>query len=127
VKARRNFGRYAAAAAVAVVAGFAVNGITAANTVAASYVGDGTGTVSGYDVTNVAWTLNGTNPYNVDEVAFDTDAVADTLKVKLVSGGATWYTCASGDGLAWTCDTTAGSQATAATIDELRVVAKADS
>ena len=34
------------------------------------YAGDGLGTISGYNITSVHYTLNGTNPANISTVAF---------------------------------------------------------
>jgi len=126
VKGSKHITRFAAAGAVAVIAGFAVNGVTAANTVPNANVGDGSGTVSGYTITNVSYNLNATSPQNVDTVTFTTSAAAGTVKIKLVAAGSTWYSCASTNAptdTTWSCDTTVGTQATAAAIDELRVVA----
>jgi hypothetical protein len=91
----------------------------AANTVPNGNAGDGSGTVSGYDVTNVVYTPNATNPANLDSVAFQLNAAASTVKVQLVSTGGTWYNCTLGGGT-WTCNTAGQS---ILTIDQLRVVA----
>lgn len=94
----------------------------ASNTVPATKAGDGTGAVSGYDVTSVVYTLNATDPTTLDSVSFDLGAAAATGKVKaqLVSSTGTWYTCTLDTGTVWTCDTTG---LTVSTIDQLRVVA----
>ena len=95
----------------------------AANTVPASKAGDGAGTITGYTVTNVQYTLNGTNPQNLDQVDFDVDSTppaGSTMKIKLVAAGSTWYTCTNVT-TALTCVTTA-PQATVVASDELRVV-----
>lgn len=91
----------------------------AANTVPATRAGDGTGTVSGYTVTSVQYTLNATDPSTLDTVSFDLGAAAAQVEVQLVSGG-TWYSCTLDTGTVWDCDTTG---LTVATIDQLRVVA----
>jgi hypothetical protein len=122
--------------AVAVMA--AAYGFTATNIVPSTRVGDGAGTISGYKVCHVEYTLNSTNPQNLDRVEFtlhDTIATcpaspsgssvpASTVKVRLQTVGGTWYTCSNGDsdgdGRNWEC-TTAGQGVQAA--DELRVVA----
>lgn len=95
----------------------------AANTVPDTKAGDGAGTISGYTVTNVAYTLDGADPQNIDQVDFDLDSTPDagsTMKIRLVSAGSDWYTCTNVT-TAITCVTTA-PQATVATADELRVV-----
>lgn len=92
----------------------------AANTVPATKAGDGLGVVSGYDVTSVVYTLNGTNPSTLDSVAFDVGAAAATVKVQLVATTGSWYACVLGTGTTWSCATTGLD---VSTIDQLRVVA----
>lgn len=93
----------------------------ATNTVPNSTAGSGSGTISGYTVTGVAYTLNGATPTNLDQVAFSIAPVAtSTLKVQLAAAGA-WYTCANAAGSV-TCNTTS-PQATAAAATQLTVVA----
>ena len=93
----------------------------AANTVPNSTAGAGSGTISGYTVTNVAYTLNTTTPTNLDQVAFTiAPTTASTLKVQLAAGGS-WYSCANAAGSV-TCNTTS-PQATAAAATQLTVVA----
>jgi hypothetical protein len=98
----------------------AVYGFAATNTVTATAAGDGTGVISGYAITNVAYTLNGSNPGTIDSVAFSINPTsAGTVRIKLVAAGSTWYNCTNAAG-AVSCTTT-GASVTAA--DELRVVA----
>ena len=98
-----------------------VYAFAAANTVPNSTAGAGSGTISGYTVTNVAYTLNTTTPTNLDQVAFTiAPTTASTLKVQLAAAGA-WYTCANAAGSV-TCNTTS-PQATAAAATQLTVVA----
>ncbi len=94
----------------------------AANTVPDTNAGDGVGVVSGYTVTSVVYTLNATNPQNLDSVAFDLGAAAATGKVKaqLVATTGTWYTCTNTSGTLWSCTTTG---LTVLSINQLRVVA----
>lgn len=91
----------------------------ASNTVPDTKAGDGSGAVSGYTVTGVVYTLNGTNPSTLDSVSFDLGAAATQVQVQLVAAGS-WYTCALDTGTVWECDTTG---LTVSTIDQLRVVA----
>lgn len=112
-------------AALAMLASVAVYGLAASNTVPSGQVGDGAGTISGYTVSDVTYTLNATTPSSLDEVHFTLDASASTVKIKLVSAGSTWYTCALdtstvGEPNDWECDTTG---ATVAASNELKVVA----
>lgn len=110
---------------ILVVVIIALSGFTfayaAANTVNSSYAGDGVGTVSGYNVTNVVYNLNAINPANIDSVSFTLNAAANLVKIRLVSASTTWYNCNTGTAI--TC-TTAG--ATVAAADTLQVVASSN-
>lgn len=98
-----------------------VYAFAAANTVPDSTAGAGSGTISGYTVTNVVYTLNTTTPTNLDQVAFTiAPTTASTVKAQLAAAGA-WYTCANALGSV-TCTTTS-PQATAAAATQLTVVA----
>jgi hypothetical protein len=120
-KTKRAFGALLAAGVVATGA----YALTAGNTVPASRAGDGSGTISGYVVTNVKYTLNSTDPGNIDAVTFTLDAAPPagaTTKIQLSSGGA-WYSCTSGTPATnQSCATTSPSQATVTGATELRVV-----
>lgn len=107
--------------AAGVIAATAV-AMAAQNVVPASRAGDGAGTISGYTVSNVAYTVDSTNPRNLSQVEFDLDADATTVKVRLQSAGGNWYDCTE-DAVVdnhWSCVTT-GQQIEP--MDELRVVA----
>jgi len=67
-----------------------------------------------------SYTLNAANPQNVDQVAFTIAPTTGTVKVQVVSGGS-WYACTNTAGSV-TCATTS-PQATAATVNQLTVVA----
>ena len=113
-------GLLGAATAVAVVAGGSY-AFTASNTVPSTQAGQGTGTVSGYSVTSVGYTLNGSNPSNIDAVTFTiSPATATTVKAQLVAAG-TWYSCVNTTGSV-SCATTS-PQMTVATAATLNVVA----
>lgn len=101
-------------AVVAVAIGAGAYGFTASNTVPDSTVGAGTGTATGYVVTNIHYSLNTSTPTNVDSLSF---TVAPTIpsastgtvitQIALTTGGPTTYTCtsnAAGDTV--TCPTT---------------------
>ena len=118
--ARKRRGRLLATLVVAGVLATATYAFTASNTVPASRAGDGSGAISGYTVSNVAYTLNATNPANLDSVAFTLDASASVAKIKLVAAGSTWYSCTNPSGNNWTCATTGAAVAPA---DQLQVVA----
>ena len=117
-KRKRN--RYLLAAVAAAVVAPAAYAFTAANTVPNSNAGSGAGTISGYTVSSVAYTLNAANPQNVDQVAFTISPTSGTVKVQVVSGGS-WYACTNSSGSV-TCATTS-PQATAAAVNQLTVVA----
>ena len=105
---------------VAVILAFSAYAFAAANTVPATKAGDGSGAISGYTVSNVAYNLNATNPSSLDSVDFTLSAAATQAQIKLVAAGSTWYTCSIVTSNDWTCDTTG---ATVASMDELKVVA----
>ncbi|HVN16603.1 MAG TPA: hypothetical protein VMT73_12735 [Anaerolineales bacterium] len=92
----------------------------ASNTVPNTQAGDGSGTVSGYTVSAIAYNLNSTDPSTLDSVNFTLSAAATTVKIKLVNAGTTWYDCTVVTGNDWTCNT---SGVAVSTIDQLRVVA----
>jgi hypothetical protein len=102
---------------VGLVASAAVAGgayaFTAANTVPTSNAGSGSGTVSGYTVTNVHYTLDSTTPNNIDSLTFNVSPVIPStssgkviVQAALSSGGPNNYTCTT---------TTAGDTVTCAT------------
>ena len=96
--------------------------LAASNTVPDSYAGEGAGTVSGYNVTNLQFNLNATNASNIDSVTFTLDAAATNVMVRLVTTGS-YYTCTNTSGFNWSCDTTS-PQATVLATDEVRVIAR---
>ena len=107
-------------AAVAVVAGGSY-AFTASNTVPATQAGQGTGTVSGFAITSVGYTLNAATPTNIDAVTFTiSPSSTTTVKAQLVAAG-TWYSCTNTTGSV-SCATTS-PQMTVATAATLNVVA----
>lgn len=94
---------------------------TASNTVPDASLGQGANVISGYAVSGVSYTPNGTNPANIDSVSFTiAPTSASSVKIQLVSGGS-WYSCSNSSGSV-TCTTTS-PQATAGAADSLNVVA----
>src|SRR5262245_61908675 len=89
--------------AFAAALAFATYAFTASNTVPGTKAGQGEGTISGYTVSGVAYTL-ASNPANIDSVAFTLNAAATTVKAKLVLGSATYTNCAVSGGTSVTCD-----------------------
>lgn len=120
MRRRSRKGRLIAGLVVAGALASATYAFTAANTVPATKAGDGSGAISGYTVSNIAYTLNATNPSQVDSVDFDLDAAAGTVRIKLVAAGSTWYSCTNPSANSWTCTTTGAPVASA---DQLQVVA----
>ena len=115
--------------AAAAVAGGAY-AFTAANTVPTSNAGAGSGTVSGYTVTNVHYALNATTPSNIDSLTFTVSPVIPStgsgkviVQALLTSGGPDTFTCSTNTaGDVVTCATTS-PQLTAALLSSLTVVA----
>ena len=116
--------RVAGALVLGLLVATAVNALVASNTVPPTEAGSGAGTISGYTVSSIQYSLNATNPANIDSVSFSLSAAATTVKAKLVSGGSTYYDCSTAGGNAWTCATTS-PQATVAAANELSVVSVA--
>ncbi len=115
----KRLARTALAAAVGLVIGVVVFAYAASNTVPSSRAGDGSGAVSGYTVSNVAYHLEPNNPQQLASVEFDLDAPASEVRVQL-QGGGSWFTCNNPSLNHWTCTT--GGQSVAGA-DQLRVVA----
>ena len=89
--------------AAIVASAFGTNVFTASNAGAASKAGAGSGTISGYAVSNIAYTTSGVD---ITAVAFNLDGAATTVKVQLSSGG-TEYGCGTPDPVTYrvTCAT----------------------
>jgi hypothetical protein len=108
-------------AVVALLLAFGVYAFAASNTVPATEAGSGSGAISGYTVSSVAYGLNATTPTNIDSVTFTiSPTLAATVKIQLASGGS-WYTCTNTSG-SISCGTTS-PQATVAAATQLTVVA----
>jgi hypothetical protein len=75
--------------ALTVASAFGTNVFTASNAGAASKAGAGSGAISGYAVSNIAYTTSGVE---ITAVAFNLDGAANSVKVQLSSGG-TEYDC----------------------------------
>ena len=94
---------------------------TATNTVPSSSAGSGSGTISGYTVSGIAYTLNATTPSNIDSMTFTLNANAQTVKAKVVSGSTTYTDCSIAGGVNVTCDFSPDIAIT--TADQLSVIA----
>jgi hypothetical protein len=105
---------------LALIVAAAVYGFAAANTVPNTYAGDGSGTILGYTVSNIAYTLNSDgNPGDIDSVGFTLSAAAGQAYISF-DGGTTWSSCTISGGTSVTCGSL--NQSVAATVS-LRVVA----
>lgn len=78
--------------AFAAALGLATYAFTASNVVPGTKAGQGEGTISGYTVSGVAYTL-AANPTNIDSVAFTLSAAATTVKAKVVQGSSPYTDC----------------------------------
>ena len=118
--ATRLVARLGAVGLIAVAAAGAADAFTASNTVPASNAGSGSSAISGYTVTDVAYTVGTTTPTNLDAVSFTISPTTGTVKVRLSASGS-WYSCTNTAGSV-TCATTS-PQATVTAADNLTVVA----
>jgi hypothetical protein len=113
------------ALALALILSASAYGFAAGNTVPKTGAGDGAEAISGYLITNVAYTLDASTPTKITSVAFDIDpaivggADAGSAKIKLYDAGA-YHDCVVTAGVA-TCAVTGGVLTTLA--DNLSVVA----
>jgi hypothetical protein len=116
-----------AALVIAVVAGAGAYAFTAGNAVADHYAGAGSAKVSGYAVSNIAYTdafaTDGSS--TVTAVGFTLDNAADTVKVALLPDGtaaadADLTDCTSSNTTDWTCTfaTPVANDQTAASLDQ---------
>ena len=105
-------------AAIAVASG--AYAFMASNTVPTSYAGDGQGTISGYAVSSVHYTLDSGDPTKMDAVAFTLDQPAGDVRVSL-DHGTSWTTCSTRGGTARDLHLRVGEDVLPA--DQLRVVA----
>ena len=92
----------------------------ASNTVPATTAGDGQGTISGYTVTNVVYTLDATNPANISKVAFTLSSAASVVQVSL-TGSTPYQSCTVSGGTNVTC--TFSTEPTVLSATALRVIA----
>jgi hypothetical protein len=86
-----------------------------------SSAGAGSGAISGYTVSSIAYTIDSTTPTNLNQVSFTiAPTAATTVKAQLAAAGS-WYSCTNTAGSV-TCATTS-PQATVAAATQLTVVA----
>lgn len=119
----RLYSRFLPALMLVLILATAAFAFAAANVVPETGAGDGSGTISGYTVSNIHYNLNATNPANIDSVEFTLAPTAGagapaSVQVQL-NGGGTWFSCSLAVGT-WTCNL---SGVTALNATNLRVVA----
>jgi hypothetical protein len=98
--------------------------LTASNNVPDTQAGDGSGSITGYDVTSVSYTLNGGDPSIIDAVDFNLNtapATGSEIQIRLEQPTGDWYSCTFA-AFAVSCDTSGGT-ITVLDANELRVVA----
>ncbi len=110
----------------------AMNALTASNTIPATSAGEGSGAVSGYTISAIAYNLNGGNSSNIDTVTFTATSDGGSLAGALTTidvefdAGTGFYTCTRIGGVApahdISCDTTAGVQLTVLNTDVFHAV-----
>lgn len=94
--------KLAAALLITLLPTTVVRGFTATNTVSPGRAGEGTGTISGYDIGRPHFSLDALDPARISSVSFglDTDLAADTtVRVQLRPDGA-WHACSVSGGTA---------------------------
>jgi hypothetical protein len=74
------------------------------NTLLPGEKGEGSGSLSGYSVTNIAFNLNA-DPTRIESVTFTLSEPAATVKIKLNDSASSWYACSSVTGNDWICQT----------------------
>jgi hypothetical protein len=124
MRTRLGIAKWTAAVATSLAVAGGAYGLTASNTVPTSSAGSGSGSISGYVVTNVHYALNAVSPQNIDSVTFTLDSappVGSTLRVKLAAAATTYYSCTNVT-VNVTC-TTSSPQATVSAADQLSVIA----
>lgn len=123
---KRNPKRYALAALLAFVVATSSFAFAASNTVGASSAGIGDGTVSGYTVSNVQWTLGTSDPSTLQSVRFNLNAAATDVRARVRQGATglgtpSWVACTGTGTGPFTCTFSAGVSTLAA--DTLEVAA----
>ena len=113
--------RVLGAIVVAVALATGAYAFTATNSVPNSSAGSGSGTISGYTVSNVQYQLNATTPSDIDSVTFTLSATATQARAKIVSGATPYTTCSIAGGVSVTCNFSPDIDIT--TADQLSVIA----
>lgn len=119
--------KYIAIALIILVLAVVAFGYAAANVVPESGAGEGVGTISGYTIDNIAYTLLAADPTSVSSVTFEvtpTSGAEAPTQVKIsVDSGSTWIDCTGPTTNAWACAFTVGSEPEISTLSSMQVVA----
>ncbi len=95
--------RYALAALLAAIFAAVGFAFAAANTVPTSYAGEGSGTVSGFTVASIHYTLDTSNPANITGVSFTlSPSPAGTATVRAALNAGAYVNCTVAAGT-WSC------------------------
>ena len=95
---------------------------TAANTVPDTKAGIDSGTISGFDITNVTYD-NTLDPESIATYSFDLDAAATRVDAKIDASQLTYDTCVNTLANSWTCTANGLLGVDTLDADELTVVA----
>lgn len=119
--------KYLAIAFIILTLGVIAYGYAAANVVPESGAGDGSGTVSGYTISNIDYTLLTSDPSKVTSVSFDVAStggagVPNDVQIT-VDSGTTWVACTGPETNTWTCTFTVSAEPSVTAIESLQVVA----
>jgi len=119
--------KYLTLVLVLIILASAAYGLAAANVVPETGAGEGTGTVSGYTISNIAYTLLTTDPSKVESLSIDvapTEGAGAAGDVRItVDAGTTWISCTGPVTTTWTCTFGSGSEPEISAISNLEVIA----
>ncbi|MFL7868507.1 MAG: hypothetical protein AB8I58_06735 [Anaerolineales bacterium] len=121
----RFYARYLPALMLILILVASAFAFAASNTVDESGLGEGTGDISGYNITGIRYTLDTTgNPSTITAVTFNAVPLAgapDPNTVQIQIDGGSWIACSAGVGNSWSCTVNPAVNVTSATT--LRVLA----
>jgi hypothetical protein len=105
---------------IALILAASIYGFAAANTVPGTSAGDGSGAISGYTVSNIAYSLyTDLDPSDIDSVSFTLSSAATVAYISF-DDGTSWTSCTISGGTSVTCS---GLSELVEFADSLRVVA----
>jgi hypothetical protein len=98
----RRTSRFLAAIAALLVLSTVAYAFAASITVPGTNAGSGTGSVGGYVISDIEYTLDAGNHANLDSVDIILNTAATYVEAR-ISGTGTWVTCTGGPGTDWSC------------------------